>query len=99
MFEANNASATTTYGNAIGVAIPQATPAPASLCGSYAVLLSNQSNLGGCCSYDGGLTGDFTVSSSTAGTFSGEGDFQGTGTNNATLTTGPLQWNVYGGCK
>jgi hypothetical protein len=88
LFEANNPSAP--YGNAIGVMIPQSTPAPASLAGSYAVLLSNQSNLGGCCSYDGGLTGDLTVSTSTPGTFSGEGDFQGTGTNNATLTTGSL---------
>jgi hypothetical protein len=88
LFEANNPSAP--YGNAIGVMIPQSTPAPASLAGSYAILLSNQSNLGSCCSYDGGLTGDFTVSTTTPGTFSGEGDFQGTGTNNATLTTGPL---------
>jgi hypothetical protein len=88
LFEANNPSAP--YGNAIGVMIPQSTPAPASFAGSYATLLSNQSNLGGCCSYDGGFTGDFTVSTSASGAFSGEGDFQGTGTNNATLTTGPL---------
>jgi hypothetical protein len=88
LFEANNPSAP--YGNAIGLAIPQATPAPAALAGSYAILLSNQSNLGGCCSYDGGFTGDFAVSTTTPYTFSGEGDFQGTGTNNATLTTGPL---------
>jgi hypothetical protein len=87
LFEANNTSATTTYGNAIGLMIPQATPTPASLSGSYAIVLSNQSNLGGCCNYDGGFTGDFTVSSDT---FSGEGDFQGSGTNNATLVTGPL---------
>jgi hypothetical protein len=88
LFEADNASAP--YGNAIGVLLPQADPASAALSGSYAVLLSNQSNLGGCCNYDGGLTGDFTVSTTTPGTFSGEGDFQGTGTNNATLITGPL---------
>jgi hypothetical protein len=88
LFEANNPSAP--YGNAVGLAIPQSSPAPASLAGSYAILLSNQSNLGGCCSYDGGFTGDFTVSTTTPYTFSGEGDFQGTGTNNATLTTGPL---------
>jgi hypothetical protein len=85
LFEADNPSAP--YGNAIGMAIPQASPAPAALSGSYAVVLSNQSNLGGCCNYDGGLTGDFTV---TSGTFSGEGDFQGTGANSATLTTGPV---------
>jgi hypothetical protein len=88
LFEADNSSAS--YGNAIGVLIPQADAASAALAGSYAVLLSNQSNLGGCCNYDGGLTGDFTVSATVPGTFSGEGDFQGTGTNSATLTTGPL---------
>ena len=88
LLEANNPS--TPYGNAIGVLIPQADAATAALSGSYAVLLSNQSNLGGCCNYDGGLTGDFTVSTTTPGTFSGEGDFQGTGANSATLTTGPL---------
>jgi hypothetical protein len=95
LFEANNTSPAATYGNAIGVMIPQADAATASLAGSYAILLAQQSNNGGCCSYDGGLTGDFTVSSASAGTFSGEGDFQGTGTDNAgqcceTLTTGPL---------
>lgn len=87
LFEANNTSAATPYGNAIGVMIPQADAATATLAGSYSVLLSNQSNLGGCCDYDGGLTGDFTV---TGNSFSGEGDFQGTGTNSATLITGPL---------
>ncbi|MGO9088793.1 MAG: hypothetical protein ACLP6G_19825 [Terriglobales bacterium] len=90
LFEANNTSAATPYGNAIGVMIPQANAAAATLAGSYAILLSNQSNLGGCCNYDGGLTGDFTVSTTTPGTFSGEGDFQGKGTNSATLITGPL---------
>jgi len=90
LFEANNTSATVPYGNAIGVMIPQADAATATLAGSYAIVLSNQSNLGSCCSYDGGLTGDFTVSTTTPGTFSGEGDFQGTGTNSATLITGPL---------
>jgi hypothetical protein len=88
LFEADNPSAP--YGNAIGMLIPQADPASAALSGSYAILLSNQSNLGGCCNYDGGLTGDFTVSTTTPGTFSGEGDFQGTGTNSATLIMGPL---------
>jgi len=88
LFEANNASAP--YGNAIGFVIPQAATPPAALSGSNAILLSNQSNLGGCCNYDGGFTGDFTVSTTTPGTFTGEGDFQGTGTNSATLITGPL---------
>jgi len=87
LFEANNTSGSVTYGNAVGLMIPQADAASATLAGSYAILLSNQSNLGGCCNYDGGFTGDFTVSSTT---FTGEGDFQGSGTNNATLTTGPL---------
>jgi hypothetical protein len=90
IFEANNSSAATPYGNAIGMAIPQANASTATLSGSYALFLSNQSNLGGCCDYDGGLTGQFSVSSTTPSTFSGEGDFQGTGTNNATLITGPL---------
>jgi len=90
LFEANNTSATVPYGNAIGVMIPQADAATATLAGSYAILLSNQSNLGSCCSSDGGFTGDFTVSTTTPGTFSGEGDFQGNGTNSATLITGPL---------
>jgi hypothetical protein len=90
LFEANNSSGSATYGNAIGLMLPQASAASTTLAGSYAVLLSNQSNLGGCCNYDGGFTGDFTVSSAAPGTFSGEGDFQGSGTNNATLTTGPL---------
>ncbi len=92
LFEADNSSAP--YGNAIGVVIPQADAATAALSGSYAVLLSNQSNLGGCCNYDGGLTGQFSVSTATPGTFSGEGDFQGTGTNSATLTTGPLSGTI-----
>jgi hypothetical protein len=88
--EANNTSAATPYGNAIGVMIPQADAAAASLAGSYAVQLAMQSNNYSCCSFDGGLTGDFTVGTATPGTFSGEGDFQGTGSNNATLITGPL---------
>lgn len=88
LLEANNASVP--YGNAIGLMIPQADAASATLAESYAILLSSQSNLGGCCNSDGGFTGDFTVSSATPGTFSGEGDFQGSGTNNATLITGPL---------
>jgi hypothetical protein len=87
LLEADNPSAP--YGNAIGVMIPQADAATATLAGTYAILLSNQSNLG-CCSSDGGFSGDFIVSTTTPGTFSGEGDFQGTGTNNATLITGPL---------
>jgi hypothetical protein len=83
LLEANNSSGT--YGNAIGVVIPQ-TDVAATLSGSYLILLSDQRAPDS----DGGFTGDFTVSSTTPGTFSGEGDFQGTGTNSATLTTGPL---------
>jgi hypothetical protein len=70
----------------IGVVIPQ-TNSAATLPGSYALMLSDQDNPPGS---DGGLTGDFTISSATPLTFSGEGDFQGTGSNNATLVTGPL---------
>jgi hypothetical protein len=72
--------------DAIGVVIPQ-TNSTATPSQSYALMLSDQSNPPGS---DGGYTGDFTVSSSAAGAFSGEGDFQGTGSNNATLVTGPL---------
>jgi hypothetical protein len=88
--EANNTSATIPYGNAIGVMIPQADPATATLAGNYAIQLAMQSNNYSCCDFDGGYTGDFTVSSTTPDTFSGEGDFQGMGANNGTLITGPL---------
>lgn len=73
----------------IGLAIPQ-TDTSASLTGAYGILLSDQNNLGACCNYDGGLTGQFTVSTSIAGTYSGEGDFQGQGNSNATPIVGPL---------
>jgi hypothetical protein len=90
--EANNTSATTPYGNAIGVMIPQADAATATLAGSYAIQLAMQSNNYSCCDFDGGFTGDFTVSTTTPGTFSGEGDFQSetSSPNQATLITGPL---------
>lgn len=90
--EANNASAVTPYGNAIGVMIPQADAATATLAGIYAIQLAMQSNNYSCCDFDGGLTGDFTVSTATPGTFSGEGDFQSlpSSPNQATLITGPL---------
>ena len=90
--EANNTSAATPYGNAIGVMIPQADAATATLAGSYAIQLAMQSNNYSCCDFDGGLTGDFTVSTATPGTFSGEGDFQSlpSSPNQATLITGPL---------
>jgi hypothetical protein len=95
LLEANNTSATTPYGNAIGVMIPQ-DAAAAAFAGSYATLLFQESNdSGSCCDNDSGFTGDFTVSTTTPGTFSGEGDFQGTGGNAEgqcceTLVTGPL---------
>lgn len=72
--------------DAIGVSIPQ-TDSTATPSGNYALMLSDQSNPPGS---DGGYTGDFTVNSTNPGTFSGEGDFQGTGSNSATLVTGPL---------
>lgn len=73
----------------IGLAIPQ-TDASAAPADAYALMLSDQDNNGSCCNYDGGYTGQFAVSTTNAGTFSGEGDFQGTGSSNATLITGPL---------
>ena len=73
----------------IGVVIPQ-TDAAATLTGGYSILLSNQNNLGGCCSYDGGYAGQFTVSTTNALTFAGEGDFQGQGPSSATPIVGPL---------
>ena len=73
----------------IGLAVPQ-TDTSASLTGAYGILLSDQNNLGSCCNYDGGLTGQLTVSTSSAGTYSGEGDFQGQGNSNATPIVGPL---------
>jgi len=73
----------------IGMLVPQ-TDSAATLSGAYAIMLSDQDNLGGCCNYDGGLTGQFSVSTTNAGTYSGEGDFQGQGPGNATLIVGPL---------
>jgi hypothetical protein len=70
----------------IGFVIPQTDPT-AALAGAYSILLSDQDNPP---SSDGAFTGDFTISTSTPGTFSGEGDFQGTGSSNATLVTGSL---------
>jgi hypothetical protein len=72
----------------IGTVIPQAEPASATLEGAYAILLSDQNNPA---NSDGGFTGNFGTSSTAPGTFSGEGAFQGTGTNNATLIVGPLE--------
>jgi hypothetical protein len=76
----------TDVADTIGVVIPQ-TDTTATLSGPYGVLLSDQDNLGGCCNSDGGYTGQFTAS---GGSFSGEGDFQGQGTDNATPIVGPL---------
>jgi hypothetical protein len=73
LFEAN---AATPYGNAIGLMVPQADAASAALAGEYAIEFSQQSNVSGCCQNDSGYTGDFTVSTSAPGTFTGEGDFE-----------------------
>lgn len=93
LLDPNNAAGTggallleTDAADAIGVSIPQ-TDSTATPSGNYALMLSDQSNPPGS---DGGYTGDFTVNSTNPGTFSGEGDFQGTGSNSATLVTGPL---------
>jgi hypothetical protein len=53
--------------------------------GSYAILLSDQN---GPPNSDGGFTGQFTVGA--GGTYSGEGDFEGSGPSSATPTVGPL---------
>jgi hypothetical protein len=79
----------TDVADTIGVVIPQ-TDTAGTLAGGNALILSDQDNLGGCCNYDGGYTGQFTVSTTNAGTFSGEGDFQGQGPSNATPIVGPL---------
>jgi hypothetical protein len=72
--------------NTIGVVIAQsnATAAPT---GGYGLILSDQASAP---NGDGGLSGQFTVSTTSAGTYSGEADFQGQGSLNATLVTGPL---------
>jgi hypothetical protein len=72
--------------NTIGVVIPQTDPT-ASPTGSYGIILSDQQSAP---NGDGGLSGQFTVSATDAGTFSGEADFQGQGNLNATLITGPM---------
>lgn len=69
--------------NTIGVLVPQTTSS-GTLSGSYAIMLSDQSNPP---NSDGGYTGVFTVS---GGAFNGEGDFQGQGPANATPIVGPL---------
>jgi hypothetical protein len=74
----------TTY-STIGIVIPQADPASATLQGPYGILLSDQNNPPNA---DGGFVGQFGVIS--ASTFSGEGAFQGQGAGNATLVVGPL---------
>jgi hypothetical protein len=76
----------TDVADTIGVVIPQ-TDTAASLSGSYALLLSDQENPPNA---DGGFTGAFATSSTNLGTFSGEGDFQGTGIDSATPVVGPL---------
>jgi hypothetical protein len=96
LLDPNNPSGTggallleTDAADTIGVVIPQ-TDTTATLTGGYSILLSNQNNLGGCCNYDGGYTGQFTVSTTDALTFTGEGDFQGQGPSSATPIVGPL---------
>ena len=72
--------------NTIGVVLAQ-TNATAAPTGGYGLILSDQANAP---NGDGGLSGQFTVSTTSPGTFSGEADFQGQGNQNATLVTGPL---------
>lgn len=70
----------------IGVVIPQ-TDTSAAPTGANAIMLSDQSSPP---NSDGGLTGQFTASTTNVGTFSGEADFQGMGPSNATPIVGPL---------
>jgi hypothetical protein len=70
----------------IGMLVPQPTPSSATLQGPYALLLSDQNNPA---HSDGGFVGDFVVSPG-AGTFAGEGAFQGQGSSSATLIVGPV---------
>lgn len=70
----------------IGTLVPQPTPSSANLQGPYALLMSDQNNPA---HSDGGFVGAFVVDP-TGSTFTGEGAFQGQGTNNATLIVGPV---------
>ncbi len=72
--------------SAIGTLIPQASPSNATFQGAYGLLLSDQNNPA---HSDGGFVGDFAVDP-VAGTFNGQGAFQGTGDSNATLVVGPV---------
>lgn len=67
----------------IGVLIPQSNSS-GTLQGIYGLMLSDQANPS---NSDGGYTGSLAA---TAGVFSGEGDFQGSGTDNATPILGAL---------
>jgi hypothetical protein len=92
LFEANNASVATPYGNAIGLMIPQADAGNATLAaGNYAIVFSQQSNVSNCCANDSGYTGDFTVTTAAPGTFTGEGDFESAASySTATPAVNPL---------
>jgi len=72
--------------SAIGTLVPQPSPASAILDGPYGLLLSDQNSPA---NSDGGFVGDFVVAPG-AGTFTGEGAFQGQGPGNATLIVGPV---------
>jgi hypothetical protein len=72
-------------GDAIGVIIPQ-TDASATLSGNYAFVFSDEANPPNA---DGGFDGQFTVGS-TAGTFSGQGAYQGESSNSLIPIIGPL---------
>lgn len=74
-----------TFG-AIGTLIPQPTASSANFAGAYGLLLSDQNNPA---NSDGGFIGDF-VAAEGSGVFTGEGAFQGQGTNNANLIVGPV---------
>jgi hypothetical protein len=70
----------------IGVVIPQ-TDTTATIAGDYAFVLSNEANPPNA---DGGFDGQFTAPSSGAGTFSGQGAYQGESSNSLIPIVGPL---------
>jgi hypothetical protein len=70
----------------IGVVIPQ-TANSATIAGDYAFVFSNQANPPNA---DGGFDGEFTAPSSGAGTFSGQGAYQGESSNSLIPIVGPL---------
>jgi len=70
----------------IGTLLPQPAASAANFAGLYGLLLSDQNNPA---HSDGGFVGNL-VAAEGSGVFSGEGAFQGQGTNSANLIVGPV---------